>query len=155
MKLSELTVDTDRQENGAWVDDIPEVQGLRLKVRGAYNADWRRMQAKLLDAVPRKKRMGGRIDPEDNDAIMTKCLLNCCLLDWEGLEGDDGQPIPFDKKTAMKLLSEPEYRRFRESVIWAANVVGETIEENADDTLGNLVKLSDGNTAGEHKKKAG
>ena len=56
---------------------------------------------------------------------------------------------------AMKLLSEPEYRRFRESVIWAANIVGETIEENADDNLGNLVKLSDGNTAGEHKKKVG
>jgi hypothetical protein len=155
MKLSELAVDPDRQENGAWVDDIPEVQGLRLKVRGAQNADWRKLQAKLLDAVPRKKRLGGRLDPDENDAIMTKCLLNCCLLDWDGLEDEQGNAIPFDKDYARKLITEPEFRRFRDSVIWAANVVQEKTEDETDDNLGNLVKLSDGNTAGERSKKAG
>ena len=155
MKLSELAVDADRQEHGAWVDDIPEVQGLRLKVRGSFNADWRRLQAKLLDAVPRKKRIGGRLDPDENDAIMTKCLLNCCLLDWQGLEDEMGTAIPYDKDMARKLITEPEFRRFRESVIWAANVVQEKTEVGADDAVGNLVKLSDGSTVGERNKKAG
>ena len=53
------------------------------------------------------------------------------------------------------MTAEGERRRFRESVIWAANVVQEKTEEGADDAVGNLVKLSDGNTVGERNKKAG
>lgn len=155
MKLNDLAIDNDRAENGAWVDDIPEVQGLRLKVRASQNADWRRLQAKLLDAVPRKKRLGNRLDPEEQDKIITACLLNCCLLDWEGLEDSDGKPIPYSKQFAQKLLTEGEYRRFRESVIWASSVVAETEQANADDTTGNLLTLSAGNTGGERKSKAG
>jgi len=155
MKLSDLEVDADAVEKGAWVDDIPDVQGLRLKVRGAYNNEWRRMQAKLLESVPRKKKVGGRLEQEENDAIMTKCLLNCCLLDWDGLDDKDGTVIPYSKEKARELLTDPRYKRFRDSVIWAAQVVGDGLEVQTDDTLGNLVKLSDGNTVGEHKKKAG
>jgi hypothetical protein len=155
MKLGELTVDPNRVENGAWVEDIPELQGLRLKVRGNNNADWRRLQAKLLDAVPRKKRMGGRVDPEEQDRIISSCLLSTCLLDWEGLEDGDGKPIPFSKQTAQKLLTEPEYRRFRDGVIWASNVVGDNIESEVEDAAGNLLRLSAGPTSGERKSQAG
>src|SRR5262245_12290538 len=155
MKLGELTVDPNRVENGAWVSDIPELQGLRLKVRGNNNADWRRLQARLLDAVPRKKRMGGRVDPEEQDRIISSCLLSTCLLDWEGLEDEEGQPIPFSKQMAQKLLTEPEYRRFRDGVIWASNVVADPLESDVEDTAGNLLKLSAGNTSGERKSKTG
>lgn len=137
MKLTDLAVDTDRAEKGAWVDDIPEMQGLRLKVRGSSNADWRRLVAKLTEAVPRKKRLGGRVDPEEQDAIISKCLLNCCLLDWAGLEDDEGKEIPFGKEMAKKLLTDPEYRRFRDSVIWAASIVGESIEVTQEEIAGN------------------
>lgn len=137
MKLTDLAVDTDRAEKGAWVDDIPEMQGLRLKVRGSSNADWRRLVAKLTEAVPRKKRLGGRVDPEEQDAIISKCLLNCCLLDWAGLEDDEGKEIPFGKEMAKKLLTDPEYRRFRDSVIWAASIVGENIEVTQEEIAGN------------------
>jgi hypothetical protein len=155
MKLTELAVDNDRAENGAWVDDIPELQGLRLKVRSSQNADWRRLQAKLMDAVPRKKRMGGRMDPDEMDRIMGSCLLNCCLLDWEGLEDDEDKPIPFSKQMAQKLLTEPEYRRFRDGVIWAASVVADNTETEREDVAKNLLQLSSGNTGGERKSKAG
>jgi hypothetical protein len=155
MKMSELAVDADRQENGAWVDDIPDVQGLRLKVRGSNNADWRRLQAKLMDAVPRKKKIGGRIDPDEQDRVISSCLLNCCLLDWDGLEDDDGKPIPYSKQMAIKLLNEPEYRRFRDSVIWAATVVADNVEVAQQDIAGNLLPLSSGTIGGERKQKAG
>lgn len=155
MKMSELAVDADRQENGAWVDDIPEMEGLRLKVRGSNNADWRRLQARLIDAVPRKKRIGGRLDPDVQDSIMSSCLLNCCLLDWDGLEDDDGNTILYDKKMAEKLLKEPEYRRFRDSVVWAASVVAENASADQEETAGNLLTLSGGTSGGERKSKAG
>jgi hypothetical protein len=155
MKMSELAVDADRQENGAWVDDIPEVQGLRLKVRGSNNADWRRLQAKLMDAVPRKKKLGGRIDPDEQDRILSSCLLSTCLLDWDGLEDDDGKPLPYSKTMAQKLLTEPEYRRFRDSVLWAASIVAENLTVEQEEIAGNLLTLSAGSTSGERKSKAG
>lgn len=155
MKLNEVAIDVDRGENGAWVDDIPELQGLRLKVRSSQNNDWRKLLAKLTEAVPRKKRIGGRMDPEEMDKILSSCLLNCCLLDWEGLEDDDGLAIPFDKKMAQKLLVEPEYRRFRDGVLWAASIVGETVEAEREDVAGNLLTLSAGSASGERKSKAG
>ena len=155
MKMSELSVDVDRQENGAWVDDIPEMEGLRLKVRGSNNADWRRLQARLVDAVPRKKRMGGRLDPDEQDRIMSSCLLNCCLLDWDGLEDSDNKPIPYSKDMAKQLLTEPQYRRFRDGVVWAASVVAENAALDQEEIAGNLLKLSAGGTSGERKSKAG
>jgi hypothetical protein len=155
MKMSELAVDADRQENGAWVDDIPEVQGLRLKVRGSNNVDWRRLQAKLMDAVPRKKKLGGRLDPDEQDRIISSCLLSACLLDWDGLEDDDGKPLPYSKAMAQKLLTEPQYRRFRDSVVWAASIVAENLTIDQEEIAGNLLTLSAGSTSGERKSKAG
>ena len=155
MKMNEMTIDPDRLENGAWVDDIPEMEGLRLKVRGSQNSDWRRLQAKLLEAVPRKRRIGGRVDQDDMERIITSCLLNACLLDWDGLEGDDGQPISFSKPMAEKLLKEPEYRRFRDGVVYAASIVAENLEQNKEDITGNLLTLSAGSTGGERKSKVG
>jgi hypothetical protein len=148
MKLSELTVDVDRGEKGAWVDNIPELEGLRLKVRSNNNADWRKLQARLMDAMPRKKRLGGRLDPDEQDRVISTCLLNTCLLDWEGLENGTGEPLPYSKELARKLLFEPEYRRFRDAVIWAAAIVAEEQAEEEEDAKGNLSGPSAGNTGG-------
>lgn len=155
MKMSELALDAERQENGAWVDEIPEVEGLRLKVRGQLNVDWRRLQARLMDAVPRKKRVGGRLDPDEQDRIMSSCLLNACLLDWEGLEDDEGNAIPYSKQMAQKLLTEPEFRRFRDSVVWAASIVADHAQADQEEASGNLLTLSVSSTGGERKPKAG
>lgn len=135
MKMSELKIDTAKVEQGDWVDKIPEMQGLRLKVRGSNNKDWRRLQGRLLDAVPRKKRVGGRLDPDEQDRITSTLLLSACLLDWDGLEGDDGQPLPYSKEKANEFLTDPQYGKFREAVVWAATVVAEQQEtEREEDT---------------------
>ncbi len=155
MKMSELAVDAARLEGGAWVEEIPEMEGLRLKVRGANNADWRRLQTKLLEAVPRKQRVGGRLDPDTQDRITASLLLNTCLLDWQGLEDDDGNPLSYDKKMAEKLLTDPQYRRFREAVVWASTVVGEQEDLDVKDAAGNLLRLSAGKTNTDLKSKVG
>lgn len=155
MKLSDLTVDTERQEKGAWVDNIPELEGLKLLVRGVNNADWRRLQTKLIEAIPRKRRIVGRIDTDDQERIQSSCLLNACLLDWDGLEDDDGKPIAYDKELARKLLFEPEYRAFRDGVVWAAMIVAEQTNEEQKELLGNLSRLSGGISSGERKSSTG
>lgn len=144
MKLSDLASDPVATEQGEWVDTIPEMGDLRLKVRGIGNADWRRIQTKLIDAVPRSKRTGTRIDPEEIDRITTVCLHQACLLDWQNLSGDDGKPLAYSRDFALELLSKPEYRKFREAVVWAATVVGEQAAVRIEDQKGNSAGASSG-----------
>ncbi len=136
MKLSSIEVDPDKIEQGQWIGNIPEAGDLQLKVRGLQNADFRRLQGKLVEAVPRAKKVGGRLDPDEQDRVTNQCLAATVLLDWRGLEDDNG-PIPFSKEKARELLMDPRYRRFREAVIWAASVVGEEQAAALEDDAGN------------------
>ncbi|HEX2554251.1 MAG TPA: hypothetical protein VHL98_11145 [Microvirga sp.] len=136
MKLNDITVDAVKIEAGAWIGDIPEMGDLRLHVRGINNADYRRMQTKLLDAVPRAKRQGGRVDPDEQDRVTNQCLVATVLLGWENFEDQDGS-IPFSREKARELLSDPRYRRFRDAVIWAAVAVGEAQAADLEADQGN------------------
>jgi hypothetical protein len=138
MKLSDIAVDAGRIEQGEWVENIPEMGDLRLKVRGIGNADWRRLMSKLIDAVPRNKRMGGRVDPDTMDAITTQLLSSACLIDWANLD------VPYSKQKASELLADPQYRALRDAVMWAASQVGQAIEEKKDDQAGNSASASAG-----------
>jgi hypothetical protein len=127
------TIDVDALENGDWVDNIPEMGALRLKTRGANNKAWRRMQAKLIAAVPRSKRVG-TLDPDESDRITAILLRETALLDWDGLEGPDGKPLPFSKEQANEYLTNPKYGgRFRDAALYAANIVAEQKQEEIED----------------------
>lgn len=125
MKLSQHVIDPVKLEDGDWVENIPEMGDLRLKVKGARNKAWERMQRVLLDAVPRKLKVGGRVDQAEQDRITSILLRDACLLDWGKLEGDDGTLIPYSKEMANTLLTDPQYRNFRDAVAWAGNIVAE------------------------------
>ncbi len=134
MKISELEVDKKIVEEGTWVSDIPELTGVRLKVRGAGNRDWRRLAQRLINAVPRKNRVSGLLDPDESDRISALILLQTGLLDWEGIEDDDGKPIPYDRKKAELYLSGD---RFRGAVQYACDQVAQGIEEEIEEIAGN------------------
>lgn len=143
MDMNSRKIDTAKQEQGAWVDDIPEWGDLRLKVRGIGNSDYRRLQSKLLESVPRQKRVRGAIDPAEADRITATCLLNAVLIDWDNLQ-ENGEPVPFSKEAAKRYLFDPEFAEFRAAVSWAANVVSEQGAESAEDALGNSSSASAG-----------
>lgn len=134
MKISELEVDQKVIEEGKWVSNIPELPGVRLKVRGAQNKDWRRMAQRLVNAVPRKLRVNGSLDPEEADRISALIILNTGLLDWEGIEDDNDQPIPYDKKKAAELLKG---ERFRGGVQFACDLVAQGVEDDIEEISGN------------------
>src|SRR3954465_7678156 len=107
MKIENLELSEEQKklvEDGRWVDNIPEMEGVRLKVRGANNRDWRRMAQRLINAEPRKNRING-LDPDAADRISAIILLNTGLLDWEGIEDANDQPIPYSKKKAAEYLA--------------------------------------------------
>ncbi len=134
MKISELEVDQKIVEEGNWVSNIPELPGVRLKARGSNNRDWRRLAQRLINAVPRKLRVNGILDPDEADRISATILLMTGLLDWEGIEDDDGQQIPYDKKKAGQYLAG---ERFRRGAQYACDQVAEGIEEQVEEISGN------------------
>lgn len=154
MKLNDVRVDSNRIEAGAWIDDISECPGLRLRCRGQGNKDWRKLQSKLLDSVPRKKRVN-RLDYDESERITNLLLLNTCLLEWDGLFDDDGNALPYSRDLAEKLLTDPDYRKFRDAVLTASTLVGENNEDDVKDASGNLIALSPGITGGERKQRTG
>jgi hypothetical protein len=123
LQLDTLKIDPTAVEQGQWVADIPDMGDLEFKVRGVGNADYRRLQGKLLRAVPRSQRTD--LSPEQQDEIAGKLLLETCLLDWRNLTDADKKVIPYSKELASDLLLKPEYTRFRDAVAYAAASVGE------------------------------
>lgn len=133
MKLSDIRIDAEAIEEGRWVENIPDMGDLRLKVRGFGNADYKRLQAKLTAALPRVKRQ----DPAEGERIFAKLLVETVLQDWDGITGDDDQPVAFDKDTAAKFLADPSLAPFREAVMYAAALVGRENAETAEDDAKN------------------
>lgn len=135
MRISAAKVDSKKIEapEGQWVENIPELQGVRIKTRGFANKSWRKLQKTLTDAVPRNRRVNG-LQPDDQDRLMGTCLRDAAVTDWDGIENDDGTPMPFNKENATKLFLDPDYQKFRDGALWAAQMVGEqTIEEDEED----------------------
>lgn len=153
MKLEKI--DVEKLEQGAWVDNIPEMGGLRLKTRGQNNRDWRRLQTKLIAAIPRQKRLGA-LDPDEGDRITAILLRDTALLDWDGIDGPDGNPLPFSKEQVFEYLTNPAYgRKFLLAATYAAENVAEQREEEAEQDSKNLLQLSTGNSDTERKLKIG
>lgn len=137
MKISSVKVDVVKVEEGVWVENIPELEGVKLRVRGAGNRDWKRMMQRLVASVPRQKRRNGNIDPDEMERILGTVMLETGLLDWSGIEGDDDKPIPYSKEKAKEYLLDPQWQVIRDGVSWACNFVGRDVEEAVEDISGN------------------
>lgn len=134
MKFSDIaSVDPEVVEQGGWVSNIPELAGVRLKCRGFGNKAWRRQAQILTNAVPRNKRTPV-MDPDENDRINSILLLNHGILDWDGIEDDDGNPIPYEKKKAAEYL---KVTRFRDGALYACAQVSEGLIDEAEEIAGN------------------
>ncbi|KRE02598.1 hypothetical protein ASE61_15080 [Bosea sp. Root670] len=148
MKISELKIDPVKREEGAWIGDLPEMGGVRLHVRGIGCAEFRKLQAKLVEALPRSKRIGGRIAQEEQDRITGECLHRTILLGWEGFENDDGSPIEYSAEQAKAFMTEPAFSKIREAVVTAASLVAEGVAADTEELAGNSPASSVGSSTG-------
>ena len=61
---------------------------------------------------------------EEEDRKLAELLHKTVLLDWDGIfEGDGTTPVPYESELALKLLSDPEYPKLRDAVVYAAGVI--------------------------------
>lgn len=125
MKLSGTKVNAKRAEQGAWVGDIPEMPGVRLKVRGFNNADDKKILQRELDKIPARRRKRGKISPEEQTAILNTRIKECLLTDWDGLTDDDDKPLKLTPELLDTVLTDPDYDKLRSAIIWAIDIVAE------------------------------
>lgn len=126
MKLSALKVDSALIEQGAWVDDIPGLPGIRIKARGLGNNDYRALQGKLIRNVPKSARVDGAITPADQDRINGTLALETVVIDIEGItEDDEVTPIKYTKELGKQIFLEPDYRVWRLAAEYAGTEVAE------------------------------
>lgn len=135
MKLSEIRIDP-RLLQGAWVRDIPGMDGLALKVRPAGNVDAQRIYRGKIAAIPRVKTLRG-VDPADERAATDESILGGILLDWSGLTDDEGNAVPYSAALARELVTSPETESFRDAVLFASVMVKDLGEVNLKDDVGN------------------
>jgi hypothetical protein len=121
MDLRKSKIDPERLEKGGWVGNIPDCGKLRVRVRGLGNTDDLRIQAEEIEKLPREKKVRG-VPGDERDRILGIRLRDAILQEWEHLN-DDGVPVPYSPEMAAELLSNPEYRAFRDAVVWAASIV--------------------------------
>ena len=80
MKLSAMKIDPALSEQGDWVENIPDLPGIRIKARGTNNSDYRALEAKLVREIPRAERIEG-VSPKEQDRIAGQLLLETVVLD--------------------------------------------------------------------------
>jgi hypothetical protein len=132
MKLSAMKVDSVIIEQGGWVDNIPNLPGIRIKARGTNNSDYRILEARLVREIPLGERVEG-VSPTEQDRIAGRLLLETVVLDVEGLTEDDGKtPLKYTREIGEQLLLDPDYRTFQAGAAHAGAVIAARRKTVAD-----------------------
>ena len=125
MKLSHLKIDSKAIEAGEWHKKMPGMGDFAVRVRGLGSKQYQARLSELVENVPLKDRAEG-LSEEDNFRITNEALAEFILLDWSGLENEDGSPIEFDRGIALKILTDPDCDDIRKAVMNAAARTGRT-----------------------------
>ncbi|WP_395326939.1 hypothetical protein WBP06_09500 [Novosphingobium sp. BL-8H] len=137
MDIGNISKKADLSE-GDWIGDIPDMDGIRLKVRSTNFKPFRVATAGL--ARRSGKKMGTDEGLMSFNIATGKPLAEHILLDWDGLT-ENGKPLKFDAKKAVAILTADDDHgigaKFRRAVEWAGDQVAERIAAKAVEAAGN------------------
>lgn len=139
IKLTSLRADLKRENEGDWVD-IPELPGLRLKVRGGAYGPYQ--AAKSIVEGKWARRYGRNPVPveellRENGRLYAEFIL----VDWQGLD-DGGEPVSVEQ--ARDILTDPAFRDLHEHIRYAMLMVSQTEAEFVEDAAKNSSASSAG-----------
>lgn len=101
MRFSEYVTSKELEEDGVWA---------RLRKGDAEVLVARAGNSKHEDLVRRLRKKHGRgfrgdeLPPAVEEEIATEAIARTILLDWKGIEDEDGEPIPYSTEEARRLL---------------------------------------------------
>lgn len=145
MDIGNLTKKVDLNE-GEWIDDIPDMEGVRFKVRSTNFKPYKVATAGLARRSGKKLRTDAGI--VDFSVISGKALAGHILLDWDLSKAtgntaltDKGKPLAYSPKVAEAVLTADDSfgigDAYRRAVEWAGDQVAERVSETATEAAGN------------------
>ena len=97
VKLSALKVDPVAARDGIWFDWL---QGGRLKIARIGNPAFDARLRALMDECQE------RGDTPNQDAMTQRAIAETVLVDWEGIEADNGKPLKWSADKCHDLLTD-------------------------------------------------
>jgi hypothetical protein len=144
MDIQSLKRNSAAAAEGRWVDDIPSMPGVRLRVRGLTSiaaVNCRRKKERQADKKDRER--GGGFKPEAEMRISREVLHEAILLEWDGLT-NGGAGLPYSADVAAQFLLDPDFDAFAGAVTWAAAAVDQDETDTAGEEAGNSKRQSSG-----------
>lgn len=137
MDIANLSKPVDLSE-GDWIDEIPDMDGVRFKVRSTNYKPFRVATAGLARRAGRKLNSDEGLS--DFSVSTGKPLADHILIDWDGVT-NGGSAVPFTKDMALALLTADDDHgigaKFRRGVEYAGDQVAERISATAKEAAGN------------------
>lgn len=144
MDLKNFKTDLTKEHEGTWVElgDGAAIKVARLN-NPAFVAKFRDMPKHQAAALRRNT-----INDDELDRIFVEALVDAVLLDWRGMD-ENGSPLTYSKVTAIRVLSDPTYKDFRDLIVDEARDMENFREDMLDDTAKNSSSISDGSSGSE------
>jgi hypothetical protein len=128
MKISEFAANTENAVEGVWED----IDGLRLLIARFNNPEYLKLIRKYAKPLTRSRK---QVKMETAEDIAIRAMSEAILLNWENLEDEDGEPIPYSQKKAYELLKE--HRDFYEMVLEISRDTERFVEADREEDEGN------------------
>lgn len=133
MKISQIKKAGTAINEGAWVDNIPGLPGVSLKVCGNANPKARTIAAEMISNLPRGKR-----NHEDLAKIERRQIAEVLLVDWKGIQDNEGNDLPCTPDNIAMIMADDDLAVvFTEAVNYAANQVGDQVSADIEDDAKN------------------
>lgn len=114
MKLKKLNLDA--QANGVTVDlgDNSSVT-LRSTASKQYT-DYIQQRLKPYKASLKSKSLGDEALAKIFEGITADALADIVVINWSGIQDENGVDIPYSKEKAHEIFTDPAYAEFKELV---------------------------------------
>jgi len=145
-RLNRIATSTERAADGQWVEFCPaqgDEPALELKIARIGNPRYAQRLQELVRPHRRKVRMGF---DEDMEQLVKIAVAECVLVDWRGLEDEDGNAIPYSKETSVEILTNPAYSDLMDFVMDVGGDAAIYRENEIQATAGNSKRSSTGNS---------
>jgi len=116
-RLSSIRTNMEMAEKGVWV---PYEAGIEIKVTSIDNSKYRACVEALLKPHLRRIR-AGLIELEEKSKLIRPAVAKYILVDWKGIEDDEGNNIEYSVAKAEEILGDGAFSNFYDFVLTCSN----------------------------------